>query len=136
MFNTILNLVAGLINVIGTTYAVLSILRISPKEIFNSITIKGMDERDDELLTQRKQARMGITLVVYAWIVQVVFSFVTIDSWERFGLALIIVLVVLSILLLLLVLLNKKYDSKYAEYKKTNASQVDNHLDSHIWHNM
>ena len=127
----------GLINVVGTAYAILSILRISPKEIFSSITIKGMDERDNELLVQRKQARVGISLVLYAWIVQAVFSFVRINSWQMFVLALIIVLVILTVILLLLVFLNKKFDSKYSEYKKSkksNSSQNSSHLDSHVWH--
>lgn len=137
MFNSVLNLMTGLINVVGTAYAILSILRISPKEIFSSITIKGMDERDNELLVQRKQARVGISLVLYAWIVQAVFSFVRINSWQMFVLALIIVLVILTVILLLLVFLNKKFDSKYSEYKKSkksNSSQNSSHLDSHVWH--
>ena len=136
MFNTILILVASLINVVGTAYAVLSILRITLKEVFSSITLHGMDERDKELLVQRKQARIGIALVLYAWIVQFVFSFVSLNSWNEFLWALLIVIAILIIILIILFLINKRFESNYRSYKegqKANPTQDSPHIDSHMW---
>lgn len=63
-YNTILQLVAALTNVTGTTYAVLSILKLKPTDLYQAITIDGMDKNDESLLTQKKQARIGICLVI------------------------------------------------------------------------
>lgn len=51
----ILQLLSSAINVIGTVYAVLSILKLKPKEIYSSITISGMDQKDMELITQKNK---------------------------------------------------------------------------------
>lgn len=59
-YNTILQLLAALTNVIGTTYAVLSILKLKPQDLYQAITIEGMDKNDESLLVQKKQARTGI----------------------------------------------------------------------------
>lgn len=45
-YNTILQLLAALTNVIGTTYAVLSILKLKAQDLYQAITIDGMDKND------------------------------------------------------------------------------------------
>ena len=83
-YNTILQLLASLTNVVGTTYAILSVLRLKPKELYQTLTLEGMDRSDDSLLAQKKQARIGISLVIYAWMLQVLFSFWSITSIAMF----------------------------------------------------
>ena len=101
-YNTILLLIAALTNVVGTTYAVLSILKLKPKEIYQALTIEGMDRNDETLLVQKKQARIGISLVAYAWMLQVLFSFVTVNTIKSFLIWLSVYVLITAVLCLLL----------------------------------
>lgn len=135
MFNTIMQLLAGLTNVIGTTYAVLSILKLTPHDLYKSVTIEGMDKNDESLLTQKKQARVGITLIAYAWILQFIFSFVQITSCCLFLLCILGYLVCIILLCLVLIFLNKRFAKKYDDLKATlNKDKQNRHIDSHVWH--
>ena len=58
-YNIILQLIAGLTNVVGTAYAVLSILKATPTDLYKSITLKGMGDNDKSLLTQKKSSKNG-----------------------------------------------------------------------------
>ena len=130
-YNTILQLIAALTNVFGTIYAVLSILRLKPKDLYQAITIEGMDKNDESLLTQKKQARIGISLVIYAWILQVLFSFYEVLSCKIFALFVLAYVVITTILGLLLFLANKRFEKKYFELKKKMDSEGDRHSDYH-----
>lgn len=131
-YNTILQLLAGLTNVIGTTYAVLSILKLKPKDLYQAITIEGMDKNDESLLAQKKQARTGIGLVIYAWLLQVIFSFCPALSCEMFVLLLLIYAVGTTVLCLCLRVANKRFAKKYIELR-TQMDEVkkDRHSDYH-----
>ena len=131
-YTTILQLLAGLTNVIGTTYAVLSILKLKPKELYQALTIEGMDKNDETLLTQKKQARIGISLVVYAWILQVLFSFWTIKTVSLFIGCLVAYVVLTFILCLMLYLLNRQFEKKYYKLReKMDKENPDRHSDYH-----
>ena len=135
MFNTILQLLASLTNVIGTTYAVLSILKLKPSDLYNSITIEGMDKYDESLLTQKEQARVGITLIAYAWILQLVFSFVQIKSCCAFWSCILSYVVFTTVLCIVLHRLNVRFEKTYIDIKEKNKKEnPDTHMDSHIWH--
>lgn len=137
MFNTISQLLASLTNVIGTTYAVLSILKLKPNDLYNSITIEGMDKYDESLLAQKKQARVGITLIAYAWILQLVFSLVQIKSYCVFLICILGYVVFTTILCIALHIINKRFEKTYIDLKeKSRKENPDNHMNSHIWHDM
>ncbi len=131
-YNTILQLVAALTNVVGTTYAVLSILKLKPNDLYQAVTIDGMDKNDESLLTQKKQARIGISLVIYAWILQVIFSFFFISSGKMFVLSLLAYVVVTVALCFSLFLTNKRFAKKYFELREQmDKENTDRHSDYH-----
>ena len=132
MYNTILQLLAALTNVIGTTYAVLSILKLKPNDLYNSITIEGMDKYDESLLTQKKQARVGITLIAYAWILQSVFSLVQIKSCCVFLSCILGYNVITTVLCIVLHIINKRFEKTYRDLKeKLKKENPDSHMDYH-----
>ena len=131
-YNTILLLIAALTNVIGTAYALLSILRLKPKELYQALTIEGMDRNDETLLIQKKQARIGIGLVAYAWALQVLFSFVTVDTIKSFLIWIVIYVFLTVILCLLIFFLNKRFEKKYYQLRaKLDKENPDRHSDYH-----
>ena len=117
-YTTILQLLAALTNVIGTTYAVLSILKLKPEELYLALTIEGMDRSDESLLIQKKQARTGISFVVYGWMLQTLFSFWTITTLFLFIVCLSAYAFLTSVLCLILFLLNRKFEKKYYELRE------------------
>lgn len=131
-YNTILQLLFALTNVIGTTYAVLSILRLKPKDLYQAITIEGMDKNDEALLVQKKQARIGISLVVYAWVLQVIVSFWIITTLYLFVVCLSAYVILTFILCIILYLSNRKFEKKYYELReKMDKENPDRHSDYH-----
>lgn len=131
-YNTILQLLGALTNVVGTTYAVLSILKLKPNDLYQAITIDGMDKNDELLLTQKKQARIGICLVIYAWMLQVIFSFFLISSVKMFVLSLLAYVVVTVALCLSLFLANKRFAKKYFKLREQmDKENNDRHSDYH-----
>lgn len=67
MMQNILSIIYSLINVWGTVWAVLSILKLKLGDVYKSLTVGALLEADESLLVQREQARFGITLVVIAF---------------------------------------------------------------------
>lgn len=133
-YNTILQLLFSLTNVIGTTYAVLSILRLTPTELYKSLTIEGMDKNDKSLLTQKKQARVGISLISWAWLWQAAFSFITIQSCCKFVISLLVYIVTTLTLVIVLYFWNNRFSKKYHEAKKEFEKQkVEKHSETHRW---
>ena len=131
-YNTILQLLFALTNVIGTTYAVLSILKLKPKDLYQAITIEGMDKNDEALLVQKKQARIGISLVVYAWVLQVIVSFWIITTLYLFVVCLSAYVILTFILCIILYLSNRKFEKKYYELReKMDKENPDRHSDYH-----
>ena len=131
-YNTILLLIAALTNVIGTIYAILSILKLKPKELYQALTIEGMDRNDETLLIQKKQARIGIGLVVYAWVLQVLFSFVTVTTIKSFLIWMVIYVFGTVVLCLSIFFLNKRFEKKYYQLRaKLDKENLDRHSDYH-----
>ena len=134
-YNTIIQLIAGLTNVFGTTYAVLSILKATPADLYKSITLKGMSDNDKTLLTQKKQARTGISLIVLAWVMQAVFSFVRITSLCWFLICLFVCVCAIAAVCIALYFVNKKFSAKYySEKPELQAETNDEHSSMHEFH--
>lgn len=134
MYSKMLVSVSSLIGVIGTVYAVLSILGLTIEEVFQSITLKGMDERDKELLVQKKQAVTGIPLVVLGWIGQTVFSFVEIEGlcWMIASSVTIFACVLLEILITNYI--NHRFEIRYEKHcKERSAKDEETHKETHQW---
>ena len=137
LYNTIIQVIAGLVNVIGTTYAVLSILKASPSDLYRSITLQGMGNNDTTLLIQRNQARIGIGLVALAWIVQTVFSFVQITSFCFFLICISICLIITALLLITLHFVNKKFSDDYYQSKNEfEDKSTEVHTTLHEWNEL
>ena len=133
-YNTILQVMASLTNVVGTAYAILSILKLKPKELYQTLTLEGMNRSDDSLLTQKKQARIGISLVVYAWILQTLFSFWVITNTIVFILCLIAYGVLTGVLCLILFWVNKNFENRYHKLKKEwEKENLHKHEDLHTY---
>lgn len=132
-YNTILQLLAALTNVIGTTYAVLSILKLKPEDLYSSITLDGMDKNDDSLLTQKRQARIGIGLVMYAWILQAIVSFLPILSKSLFWLSILVYVILTTLLCIGLSMSNKRFAQKYSKLKEQmDKENNDRHRECHM----
>jgi len=131
MYETILQLFAGLINVVGTIYAILSILKLSPKQIFEAITIKGMNAQDENLLEQKAQARIGISLVAFGWLLQVMYALLEIITLCAFSVVFGISIVLAIGLCIILHCVNKKFEQEYRQLKETQEDET--HLDGHTW---
>lgn len=135
-YNTIIQLIAGLTNVFGTSYAVLSILKATPIDLYKSITLKGIGDNDKTLLTRKEQARTGISLIVLAWIIQAVFSFIKIETLNWFIICLIACVGAIVGVLIALYFANKKFaDKYYSEKPVLQAETNDEHSDMHKWGN-
>lgn len=131
MYSTILSSLSALIGVVGTVYSVLSILGLTIQDVFNSITLAGMDSRDEELLVQREQAKTGIPLVILGWVGQTVFALIKIISCKMFLIALGVLIASVIVEVLITKHMNKRFRQKY-EAKKQNNTE-DTHMDDHSW---
>ena len=135
MYPKILQIATSLINVIGTIYAVLSILRLTPKDIFSVVTLEGIDNSDKSLLTQKIQARTGIGLIVIGWSFQTLFEFLPINSCLMFIICIGSLLGVVALWLVFMHIRNKAFKKKYMEYEKKRRAQAEEaiHADQHTW---
>lgn len=133
MYNDILISISSLINVIGTVYAVLSILGISITSVYSSITLEGMDEADKNLMVQKKQAVTGIPLVVLGWIFQTLFTFLQVTSLPEFIFSVVIIIVFFILEIIITHFINVKFQKKYDEFKRADATET--HKSAHEWGN-
>lgn len=131
MYSKILISVSSFFGVVGTVYAVLSILKLDIHDIYKTITLGGIDNRDEELLIQREQARLGIPLVVIGWLGQTIFSFIDVVSCRWFVGYLLIFLIIVGILIAVVTWNNKKFREKYKENK--NSGPQNTHKELHSW---
>lgn len=123
IYNDILLTVVSFLNVIGTIYAVLSIIKIKPKEIYHSITWGGIADRDKEIITQFKQARMGISLVCISWVLEVVLTFYKITSLRNFIIMFIVILAIVVVTVLLVFFIDRHFENVY---KRTKEEKMKN----------
>lgn len=133
MYNTMLQSVTSLINVIGTVYAVLSILKLKPKDIYSKITLGGMDKADEDALIQREQARTGIGLIIIGWVLQFVFSFLDVDKIGCFICCISISISLVLVWILLMQIKNRKFREKYMEFYHSQNGTEETHKDNHSW---
>lgn len=112
MYSKILIVLSSGIGVTGTVYAVLSILKMTAKDIIQVITVAGIGARDEEVIVQRAQARIGISLVVLGWIGQSAFCFFEVQSRNVFFTCLIVLILLTSVIVSILILDNKKFGAK------------------------
>ena len=133
MYSQILIIVSSFIGVIGTVYAVLSILKMEIKDVLNTITYGGLETRDQDVLLQREQARIGIPLVVISWIYQSIFSLIKVNT--AYGFIASIVLIVISVFVDVRITIkrNKQFRN---EYEVERLKPVQTHKDAHEWHSM
>ena len=114
----ILSIIYSLINVWRTVWAVLSILKLSPGDVYKSLTMGALLEADESLLVQREQARFGITLVVIAFAFQSVNSFVSVETVGEFLGWLILIVVVLVFAYLIIHHMNNCFRKEYTVFKE------------------
>jgi len=131
VYSKILIIISSLVGVVGTVYAVLSILAMRIPNIHKSITLGGIDARDEELLLQREQARTGIPLVVIGWIGQSVFSLLEISTCCQFILALLFLTSSVILEAVVTKKMNVSFRKKYIAYKP--KSEETSHKDDHSW---
>ena len=127
----VLQLLLSGINVFGTVYAVLSILKLRIEDVYSAVTLEGIDERDSELLVQRKQARIGITLIIYGWIAQIICSIVNFATPCDYAIALIGVVMIMGVLILIIHFTNKAFEEKYIKYRSEKERVEGTHAQSH-----
>lgn len=133
MFSVILISTSSLISVLGTIYAVLSILKLTISDVYSSITTKGMDNRDEELLVQREQARIGIPLVMLGWVGQTVFSVIKICSYEHFFACLLVYIALACIVMKIIRIQNTKFRTEYEQKKVVSKDYQNTHKTDHKW---
>ena len=126
MMQNILSIIYSLINVWGTVWAVLSILKLKPGDVYKSLTVGALLEADESLLVQREQARFGVTLVVIAFAFQSVNSFVSVDTVGEFLGWLILTVVVLAFACLIIHHMNISFRKEYAVFKEAKKKESKN----------
>lgn len=110
----------------GTVWAVLSILKLSPGDVYKSLTMGALLEADESLLVQREQARFGITLVVIAFAFQSVNSFVSVETVGEFLGWLILIVVVLVFACLIIHHMNNCFRKEYTVFKEAMKKESKN----------
>ena len=133
MYSQILIIISSFIGVIGTVYAVLSILRMDIKDVLRTITYGGIETRDQEVLLQREQARIGIPLVVIGWIYQSAFSLIKVNTAYGFLISIVLIIISVAIDVRITVKRNKEFRKKY---EVERHKPVQTHKDAHEWHDL
>ena len=118
MCNVLFDIINGFLGVVGTGYAVLSILKLKFEDIRSTITWGGIGERDEETLIQREQARGGLMLVFLSWLFESIGSIVNLGNVQEFILLVIIEIIIIFISSFALKKADKKYRQKYMKYKE------------------
>ena len=85
----ILSVIYSGLNVVGTIWAVYSVIYMTPWEVYNSLTIGGVTSPDKSLISQKKDTLYGIALIIAGFLAQTVLTFVGAPNWIYFILYLI-----------------------------------------------
>lgn len=117
-------MISGFISIVGTTYAILSLLRMKPSDIWNTCTFGGISNRDLEILEQRRQARTGILLVIYGWSIQVVLLFRDIRTFLEFSNTVAVIVLVGIVICLLMGESNNRFEENYKREKRKKEQQM------------
>lgn len=113
MYSEILVVFSALISVVGTVYSVLSILRLQIKDIVKTVTWGGLKSRDEEVLIQREQARIGVPLVVIGWIFQSLFSLIEVNTINQFCFSLVFMIFVVASEIIITRKMNENFRKNY-----------------------
>ena len=113
----VLSLISNVLyNVISNK--ILSILCLTPKDVFDTITWGGIGKRDSELITQKEQAQLGIILIVTAWLFQCTFTFFQINSPCCFWLCITSAIIVVLLEVIVAGKISKHFEKEYNDYKE------------------
>ena len=126
MMQNLLSIIYSLINVLGTVWAVLSILKLKPGDVYKSLTAGYFLEADESLLVQRAQARFGITLVVISFALQSINSFVSVNTVGEFLGWMILTVVVLAVACLIIHHMNISFRKEYTVLKEAKKKESEN----------
>lgn len=124
MYSQVLVIISSLIGVIGTVYAVLSILSLKINDILRIGSWEGVEKHDLEVLTQCEQARIGIPLVILGWFWQTVVSLLKVESSIRF--VILAILIIISALVTVVIINNKNREFRKNYEAKRNRSNSSN----------
>lgn len=123
-YNSIIDVISGFISIVGTIYAILSLLRMKPADIWNTCTFGGISNRDLEILEQRRQARTGILLVIYGWSIQVVLLFIDIRTFLEFSNTVAVIVLIGILICLLMGESNNRFEENYKREKRKKEQQM------------
>lgn len=126
MMQNVLSIIYSLINVLGTVWAVLSILKLKPGDVYKALTVGYFLEADESLLVQRAQARFGITLVVISFALQSINSFVSVNTVGEFLGWMILTVVVLAVACLIIHHMNISFRKEYTVLKEAKKKESEN----------
>ena len=113
MYNVLLSILAYILDFVGTVYAILSVLRMTKKEIRFPDTCDGIGNTADDRLYQRGEARIGIWFVFCGLILNCVLLFVEIKTLLAFGLITVIALLLVIYGYFAVDYYNDKYEEEY-----------------------
>ena len=122
MWQNIASVIYSLINVVGTIWAVLSILKMKPSEVYKSLTLGGITESDEPLLIQKEQASFGVAWVVVGFVLQSINTFVIVDSLIIFLEWMLFTVVILGAVCYIVHRMNTKFREEYNEYKEKQTN--------------
>lgn len=127
IFKNILLLLCNAVNVVGTIWAVLSILKMKPRDIYEATTYEEPLIADEALLQQKKQARCGVSSFVCAFVCQSVLSFMPVTFLKLFMVLLSVFIIVFILVLVVVHHLNRKFAEQYEEEKSRRISSGNVH---------
>lgn len=122
MWQNIASVIYSLINVVGTIWAVLSILKMKPSEVYNPLTLGGITESNEPLLIQKEQASFGVAWVVVGFVLQSINTFVIVDSLIIFLEWMLFTVVILGAVCYIVHRMNTKFREEYNEYKEKQTN--------------
>ena len=85
----ILSVIYSGLNMVGTIWAVYSVIYMTPESVYESLTIGGVTSADKGLIRQKKDTLYGIALIIVGFFGQTILTFVGTPNWIYFVLYLI-----------------------------------------------
>ena len=89
MQEKILSVIYSGLNMVGTIWAVYSVIYMTPESVYESLTIGGVTSADKGLIRQKKDTLYGIALIIVGFFGQTILTFVGTPNWIYFVLYLI-----------------------------------------------
>ena len=109
-------------SVVGTIWAVLSILSMKPSDIYGKSTWGGLEKGDQAALIQFKQARSGVSLILLSFAYKYLGAPIIKYYFSNISLAntVITYLLVLVVFIVFINIWNRNTTKKYNQYLKNN----------------